>query len=133
MTTSATFASARNTYASNSVSTASPARLVVMLYDRLVRDLVAAEDGLDRRDVVKANDSLQHAQNILLELRTSLDTSAWSGGPALADLYTFLHGELLSANVAKDLGRVKVCRELIEPLRDAWQQAAGQDVALRGA
>lgn len=133
MTTSAAFASARTMYANNSVTTASPGRLLVMLYDRLVRDLLTAEQALRARDVATANDNLQHAQLIILELRTSLDTRAWSGGPGLADLYTFLHGELLAANVAKDPQQVQLCRELIEPLCDAWRQAAAShDTAVPG-
>ncbi len=124
MTTNTAYAAARNRYASSSVSTASPARLLVMLYERLVRDLVAAERALQDRNFARVNDELQHAQQIVLELRTSLDTSAWSGGPSLEALYTFLHAELVTANVEKSLPRVVACREIIEPLRDAWQQAA---------
>ncbi len=124
MTTTAAYTAARSRYASSSVATASPARLLVMLYERLVRDLVAAERALQDRHFARVNDELQHAQQIVLELRTSLDTSAWSGGPSLEALYTFLHAELVTANVEKSLPRVVACREIIEPLRDAWQQAA---------
>jgi flagellar protein FliS len=131
MTTSATFAAARSRYATSSVTTASPARLLTMLYDRLVCDLVTAEECLTSGNIATANDNLQHAQAIILELRTSLDTTIWSGGPGLADLYTFLHEELTSANVDKDLPRVVSCREIIDPLRDAWHQAAQQDLSLR--
>lgn len=133
MTTSTAFASARSTYARNSVTTASPGRLLVMLYDRLVRDLLGAEEALRQGEVARVNESLQHAQQIVLELRTSLDTTVWSGASGLADLYTFLHAELLAANVAKSEEQVRVCRELIEPLRDAWRQAAQQDLAGPGA
>jgi flagellar protein FliS len=124
VSTTAAFATARNRYASNSVTTASPARLLVMLYDRLVRDVVTAQEALVERDVAKVNSNLQHAQQIVLELRTSLDTTAWDGAAGLADLYTFLYNELVAANIEKSAARVQVCRELVEPLRDAWTQAA---------
>jgi flagellar protein FliS len=133
MTTTAAFSAARSRYATSSVTTASPARLLTMLYDRLVRDLVTAEACLAESNIATANDNLQHAQAIILELRTSLDTKVWSGGPGLAALYTFLHEELTTANIEKSLPRVVSCREIIEPLRDAWHQAAAQDLALRGA
>lgn len=129
--TTAAFAAARSRYATSSVTTASPARLLTMLYDRLVRDLVTAESCLAEGNIASANDNLQHAQTIILELRTSLDTTAWSGGPGLAALYTFLHEELTSANVNKSLPRVVSCREIVEPLRDAWHQAASQDLSIR--
>lgn len=117
-------AQARAAYASQAVATASPARLLTMLYDRLVRDLLVAEKALVEADSAVANDNLIHAQQIVLELRTSLDTDAWEGAAGLAALYTFLHGELIGANVTKDVQRVVACRELVEPLRQAWHEAA---------
>ena len=113
-------------YLGESVTTASPAKLVTMLYDRLVRDLVVAEAALATGDVPSANAQLIHAQDIIWELLSGLDTTAWSGGPGLASLYQFLITELLAANVAKDAERVAACRGLIEPLREAWHQAAEQ-------
>ncbi len=119
---------ARAAYAREAVTTASPARLLVMLYDRLVRDLVTAQAALAERDLAKASSELLHAQEIVLELRTSLDLTAWEGAAGLADLYTFLHQELVAANVGKDAERVATCREIVEPLREAWQAAALQAV-----
>jgi flagellar protein FliS len=119
-------------YLGESVTTASPAKLVTMLYDRLVRDLVVAEAALTSGDFATANTQLIHAQDIIWELLAGLDTTAWSGGPGLASLYQFLIGELLGANVAKDAQRVATCRGLVEPLRDAWHKAAEQ-VATTGA
>ncbi len=124
MSTTTAFAAARNRYASSSVTTASPSRLLVMLYERLVRDLACAEAALGARDLAKVNAQLQHAQQIVLELRTSLDVTAWSGGQRLADLYTFLYEELVRANLEKDVQRVRDCRDIVEPLADAWRQAA---------
>jgi len=120
----ASYADARARYATSAVSTASPARLLVMLYERLLRDLATATGALEARDHAVANDQLQHAQQIVLELRTSLDTTAWSGGPGLEALYTYLHTELVTANLEKNAARVIACTELVAPLHDAWQQAA---------
>jgi flagellar protein FliS len=117
---------ARAQYTREAVTTASPARLLIMLYDRLVRDLVTAETALSAGDIGKASSELVHAQQILMELRTSLDLEAWDGAAGLADLYTFLHNELVGANLDKSVTRVTSCREIIEPLRDAWREAALQ-------
>jgi flagellar protein FliS len=117
---------ARAQYTREAVTTASPARLLTMLYDRLVRDLVTAEAALTGGDIAKASSELVHAQQIVLELRTSLDLDAWDGAAGLADLYTFLHGELVAANLHKEAARVLACREIIEPLRDTWREAALQ-------
>jgi flagellar protein FliS len=121
-----TTGTARNRYVGDSVATASPARLVTMLYDRLVRDLLAGQAALERKDFSETSSQLIHAQDILWELLAGLDTTKWAGGPALASLYQFLIKELVSANMGKDVEKVASCRKLIEPLRDAWHQAADE-------
>ncbi len=111
-------------YLSDSVATASSSRLVVMLYDRLLLDLDRGEQEL--RANIAGGTHLLHAQEILIELRTSLDLSSWPGANGLADLYAFLIGELIAAYLGKDPDRVAKSRALIKPLRDAWAEAALQ-------
>ena len=60
----------------------------------------------------------------MLELRASLDATAWSGGPTLARLYGFVLTELIGANIRADADRVATCRRLVEPLAEAWRDAA---------
>lgn len=124
-----TAAHAARAYATDSISTASPARLLLMLLDRLVRDLLAAEEACERRDIAAANEQLVHAQAIITELNTSLDVDAWDGARALSDLYLFMNRELIAANVAKDAAKVREVRDLVEPLRETWRQAALAAVA----
>jgi len=121
-----TAAQLRNRYARESVTTASPARLVTMLYDRLVRDLDDAELAISLADHPAAHRLLRHAQDIVQELSSSLDVSRWEGGEGLQRLYTWLLERLVAANVAKDAVIVAECREVVEPLRDAWHEAANQ-------
>lgn len=119
-----TKASARNRFIGDAITTASPSALLTMLYDRLVLDLVRAEQAQLLGDRAVANTQLLHAQDIVAELLSSLDTTAWAGGPALASLYTYLLTELIGANVSGDATRTAACRELVQPLRDAWHEAA---------
>ena len=115
----------RDRYLQDSISTASPAKLLLMLYDRLVLDLIKGEDALRGGAREEAHERLTHAQEIVLELRTSLDVDAWSGAPALANLYGWMLTELIGANTAA----AAACRALVEPLRDAWREAAAAAVA----
>jgi flagellar protein FliS len=117
-------AAVRARYVSNSISTASPQQLLVMLYDRLALDLERAEDALVAQDREAAHHQLVHAQQIVLELRASLKVELWDGGPRLAALYAWLVGELIQANLKGDVRRVRDCRKVVEPLRDAWREAA---------
>jgi flagellar secretion chaperone FliS len=117
-------ASLRARYLGDTVTTASPQRLLVMLYDRLALDLERGQTALMAGDRAAASEQLQHAQEIVLELRSSLDVDVWEGGPRLAALYTWLLSELIAANVKGDLRRVNDCRKIVEPLRNAWREAA---------
>jgi flagellar protein FliS len=117
-------AALRARYLGDAVATASPQQLLVMLYDRLALDLERGQAALMAGDRTVANEQLQHAQDIVLELRSSLQVDVWEGGPRLAALYSWLISELITANVKADVNRVSSCRQVVEPLRDAWRQAA---------
>lgn len=117
----------RNRYLADSVATASAGRLLVMLYDRLVLDLSQAEERLHGGDRAGAGERLLHAQEIVAELRSSLDVTAWEGGPGLSALYGFLLTELVGANIRGDAERTAACRALVEPLRDAWREAVAAE------
>ncbi len=119
----------RDRYLQDSINTASPGKLLIMLYDRLVLDLVQAEEALRADDREVAHERLTHAQEIVIELRTTLDVDAWAGAPAIASIYGWLLTEMIGANIARDADRVAACRGLVEPLRDTWREAAAAAVA----
>lgn len=114
----------RNRYVNDAVATVSPAKLVTMLYDALVKDLHLAEQAMADRDLQVGHDRLIHAQDIVLELQSGLDVTKWDSAPALMSLYEFLYRELIAANVGKDVTKVISVREMVEPLRRAWHEAA---------
>ena len=123
-------AALRARYVSDSVATAPPARLLVMLYDRLALDLERGEDMLVSGDREGASAQIQHAQDIIMELRATLKVELWEGGPRLAALYAWLLQELIQAHVKGDVRRVRDCRKVVEPLRDAWREAAASLAAV---
>ncbi|WP_018685612.1 flagellar export chaperone FliS [Actinokineospora enzanensis] len=113
----------RQRYLADSVTTATPGRLLVMLYDRLCLDLSRGAEALDSGDRETASEMLLHAQDIILELQSSLKPDEWAGGAELAGLYSYLLTQLMRANVRKDAGAARACLTLVEPLRDAWREA----------
>jgi flagellar secretion chaperone FliS len=120
----------RNRYLQDSIDTASPAKLLNLLYDRLVLDLGQGEEAIRAKDRDTASERITHAQEIIMELRTTLDVEVWEGGPGLAALYGFLLTELIQANIRLDADKVSACRGIVEPLRDAWREAAVLAVAV---
>jgi flagellar protein FliS len=120
---------ARNAYLDNAVSTASPARLLVMLVDRLVLDVQRGLDAQRAGQIQEAHNQLVHAQEILVHLRGTLNTEAWDGGPGLASLYDWLHAQLVQANIKKDPAITEGCLSLVTDLADTWRAAALQAAA----
>lgn len=121
MTTSAML---RRRYNGDAVTTASPNRLVVMLYDRLLKDLNTAFAAVGDGNIEVAHRSLVHAQEIVAELSGSLDLTMWPEGAQLKALYDYLTDRLVRANASKDVALIAECLEITEPLRDAFAQAA---------
>lgn len=118
----------RNRYAREAVTTASPAKLVTLLYDRLLKDLHDAEAGLGARDIQATHNALTHAQEILWEFHSTLDTSVWKEGENLKRIYEWAIDMLMNANMEKNLQRVVDVREVLEPLAEAWHQIAAQGI-----
>lgn len=117
---------ARNAYLDASIATASPARLLVMLFDRLVLDVQRGLEAQRRGDVEDTHKHLTHAQDILLELATSLRPEEFKGGYDLAALYSFLHRQLVMANIRKDASITDDVLRLVTDLCETWRQAALQ-------
>ncbi len=115
---------ARSAYLANTVATASPARLLVMLYDRLVLDVQRGLAAQRAGDHAAARPNLLHAQDIVTELRSTLHTQGWQGGPGLAALYDWLFAELVRANTSRDSQLTVGCLAVVTQLADAWRQAA---------
>jgi len=126
----ARMADARRMYGGDKVTT-TPERLITMLYDRMVRDLVAAEQAIERGDREASHRELTHAQEIVVELLAALDVDKWSGAAQLRQLYAWVLQQLFHANVEQDVELVQHCRKMIEPLAEAWHVAAAQ--VTRGA
>ncbi len=114
---------AQQRYRDDAVLSATPERLVTMLYDRLMLDIDRGEAAQRAGDWAEANTQLQHAQAIVAELTVSLSND-WTGSQGLRALYTFLTQTLIGANIGRDPERTRTCHELVAPLRDAWHAAA---------
>jgi flagellar protein FliS len=121
-----TLSAQRSQYGNDAILSASPVRLLTMLYDRLLLDLERAAGAHGTQDWNTFSANLLHAQAIVAELRSSLKVELWDGGDGLLALYNYCATELVLANVRRDEAKVRENIELLEPLRQAWHEAAGQ-------
>jgi flagellar protein FliS len=118
------YAAARAAYTESSVLSASPERLVVMLYDGAIRFLyagaAAAREG--RRDI--ARDRLRRAQAIIDELNRSLDMSQGQIARNLRDLYNFCSRHLIDSTLNANPAGYEEVAKLLSELREAWDQTS---------
>jgi len=117
-------ANARAAYLGNSVTTASPARLLVMLVERLVLDVERGLAAQDAQDWPEAHRHLVHAQDVVGELAASLQPERMTGGPQLAALYEYLRRSLVESNVGRDASLTSALLPIVRQLCDTWRTAA---------
>src|SRR6478735_5669649 len=117
-------AAQRNRYLEDSVLSAPPARLLTMLYDRLLLDLGRAETAQPAANWPVASENLLHAQAIIAELISSLETDSWDGADGLLGLYNYAFTALVNANIQRDPALTREAIELLEPLRQAWHSGS---------
>ncbi len=115
---------ARRQYTRDAVLSASPARLLTMLYDRLLLDLRRAEAAQHAADWQTANNNLLHAQEIVAELSATLRPGVWQGSDGLRALYEYVRMALVGANIHRDPARTREAIALLTPLQEAWHLAA---------
>lgn len=117
-------------YLETAVETASPARLIVMLYDGAIRFINEANYAMRQRDYETQNYKLQRAQKILAELISSLD---FEKGGEIAEnlfrLYTYMYNQLVEANIQDAPERLEHVVVLLSELREAWDTIASESEA----
>jgi flagellar protein FliS len=114
-------------YRSLSVETASPGKLILMLFDGALRFLHAANEGFklpsqrERNEAVHNN--LIKAQDIVHELQRSLNIR--DGGDFSVNmfkLYDFMNSKLMEANLGKNPENIRVVMDLLGQIREAWDE-----------
>jgi flagellar protein FliS len=108
----------------DAILSAPPARLLTMLYDRLILDLTRAEQAQTTSDWETARVNLLHAQDIVRELAGSLKMGTWDGAEQLQSIYTYVLTALMNANMHRDVEPTRECIELLRPIGEAWHAAA---------
>ena len=118
------YAKVSQAYAHDSVLTASPEKLVVMLYDGLARFLARGAAAIRAEDIGAAGTALQRAGAILDELLATLDPAAGEMAERLSGIYLFCKRELLAAQIKRDPKRVERVAKLLGELRESWAAIA---------
>lgn len=109
-------------YKEQSINTATAEELTLMLYNGCIKFMNLADAFIEDRNYEQANINLQKAQDIIIELNITLNMDI-PISKNLNQLYEYIEGRLVDANIRKDKGPLQEAKELVTELRDTWKEA----------
>jgi flagellar protein FliS len=113
---------ATNRYLQNTILTASPEELTLMLYNGLVKFIMQAQYAIDEKNNDKAHNCIIRAQDIVLHFSATLDRS-YEVSHGLEQMYDYMYRRLLDANIKKSSEILEEVLGFAKELRDTWSQA----------
>jgi len=115
-------------YLTQQVMTASPAKLVSMLYDKVVISLKEAIAAIENGQIETRWRANARATEILSHMWATLDVA--KGGEIatnLDQLFSYMLSRLPEVDLRNDPAPAREVIELIEPLRDSWRELAKRE------
>lgn len=116
--------SSLNQYQNTQVGTASPEKILIMLYDGAINFTRIALEKMNKGDVAGKGRFVGKAQAIVSELMNTLNHEV--GGEVarnLEQLYIFIIDEYLKANINNSPQSLENALRILGMLRDTWVEA----------
>ncbi len=117
----AVLANSYQQYVKHDVMMATPMELVVMLYTGCIKRLRLGQMAIGKQDYEAANNNLQKAQDIVMELIMGLDFQ-YDIAKDLMAIYEYVHRQIIQANSSKEASIIDTLVEIMSSLRDTWVQ-----------
>lgn len=112
---------ASDEYLRNTVMTATPEQLQLMLYDGAIRFSTQAREALANSDFETSCEKLLRAQRIVLEMRNGLRPEVnLELCEQMAALYDFVYNRLIDANMQRDPTAIDEALRILEHQRETW-------------
>ncbi|OGI02925.1 MAG: flagellar export chaperone FliS [Candidatus Melainabacteria bacterium GWF2_37_15] len=111
-------------YQQSQIQTASPEKILIMLYDGAIQFLNKALKAVDDNDIQESHNNIIGAQRIISEFMNTLDVEA--GGDVcknLYSLYEYLHYRLVQANIQKNKVMLEEVMHHLKELKETWEEA----------
>ncbi|MGO8749540.1 MAG: flagellar export chaperone FliS [Thermoguttaceae bacterium] len=120
-------ATARDTYRTTEILTATPQRLQLMLIEGAIQFSLRARQYWSANQPAKATEALVQAQKIMRELIGGLDVKSQSDlVRRVAAIYNFVHLSLIEASCRKDEAKLAGAIRVLEIERETWRQVCAK-------
>ncbi len=106
----------------NSIMTASPQELTLMLYDGAIKFGNQAKVAIENGEVEKSHNLIMRVQSIIEEFQSTLDMN-FEVSEGMALMYDYISRRLFDANVNKDPKALEEALGFIRDMRTTWKEA----------
>ncbi|MGL6174141.1 MAG: flagellar export chaperone FliS [Cellulosilyticaceae bacterium] len=113
--------SAYQKYQNNSVLTARPEELTLMLYNGAIKFCNQAIESINKKDVQKSHTDIMKAQNIIEELQVTLNGD-YEIAHEMNRMYEFVKQLLMEANIYKDINKLEDALYFLREFKEVWQE-----------
>lgn len=110
-----------NAYKQNSVTTASPGELTLMLYNGCIKFIGQAKNAISEKNIEQRNYYIQRAQAIIVEFMSTLNMD-YEISNQMLPLYEYMNRRLTDANVQNSIEILEEVEGLVVEFRDTWKE-----------
>lgn len=108
-------------YQNNTVTTASPGELTLMLYNGCLKFMKLARKAIEEKNIEAKNTNLQKSQNIIRELMITLNMDLEVSKNLMA-MYDYINRQLMEVNLKNDLDILTEVEGYVTEFRDTWKE-----------
>lgn len=108
-------------YANNKITTASPADLVLMLYEGAIKFCNLAIIAVENKEIEKAHTNIMKVENIIQEFQITLNHK-YATAKDFDEVYSYLLLRLQEANLKKDKEILEEVLKHLRTMRDTWKE-----------
>jgi len=112
-------------YQQNQHSSLSKGKLLIAVFDGMIRFLNQGISAIEGRDIITAHNKIIRVQEILGELQACIDPVNLEMAANLEMIYEYCYSQLIEANLKKDKEILVEVKSLITELGDGFKQAQG--------
>lgn len=109
-------------YQQNSVMTASPQELTLMLYNGCLKFIRLAKKAMVEKKIEEKNTNIIKAQKVVQELQVTLNPDI-EISKSMGQLYEYIYHQLMEANFKNDPNLLEEMEGYLVEFRDTWKQA----------